>query len=72
MMHTTFPIMAALALLVGVSGCFFPFHDRRGDPQMHRDGRAYGESRHVEMERNEQDGNCWREGSSWVCRGGRD
>lgn len=74
-MRTILRTASALALLVGISGCFFPFHDhdrRGGDRRTDRHGDAYRDPHFTVTEREPPVQDCWRQGNRIVCRGDRD
>jgi predicted small lipoprotein YifL len=61
-MKTIFRTMTVLALLMGISGCFFPVRDRGGDSRQHRYEQGY---------RGDQSGrDCWSRDGHWYCRDG--
>jgi len=62
MLQITLPTMAVLALLAGISGCFYP--DWRGNPH----GQQYRDPHYADTTRDPPGRDCWRQGGDWVCR----
>ena len=72
MMRTMLPTMSALALLVGMSGCFYPYHDWRGrDRRTDRHGDEYRDPHFAVTDREPPGRDCWRQGNDVICRGDR-
>jgi hypothetical protein len=70
-MKTILTNMTVLALLVGISGCLFPFRDWRGDRRDHnRYERGYRDrdDRYEGGHRDESARNCWTRDGQVYCR----
>ena len=72
-MKTILTNMTVLALLVGLSGCLFPFRDRRDDRRdyRHDDRQDYRRgARYDQGDREQQAGrDCWNRDGHVYCRG---
>jgi hypothetical protein len=73
MTRTMLPTITVLALLVGISGCFYPSGRWRGGRQEYRSGsrQEYRDPHYVDADRNPPRRDCWRQGSDLVCRSER-
>ena len=67
---TMLSTMSTLALLVGLSGCYYPFHGHPGwDRQTDRQGDAYRRApQSAATDREAPRSDCWHEGTHLVCR----
>ena len=69
MMRTMLPTMTVLALLAGISGCFYPYRDWRGNGHGYESHSSRYEDAHVDRGGDRGDHTtCYRHGNDTVCR----
>ena len=72
-MKTILTNVAVLALLMGISGCLFPFRDWQGERRYQRDDR-YEQRQHAQDDRYERghrdqsERDCWSRDGQVYCR----
>jgi len=72
-MKTILTNMTVLALLVGISGCLFPFRDWRGERRYQRDDRYEQrrqdrDDRYERGHRDQSGRDCWSRDGQVYCR----